>query len=107
VLRSTSKFYGIAAMRAGIAWCADHERLKRLFGKQENWGLVPIRPKYGGIEYGASPVSSVFRGGPTSFASSGVLGWRFTSAGGAPLDRTQLPVADVLVGDVQVLHLSR
>ena len=42
VLRSTSKFYGIAAMRAGIAWCADHERLKRLFGKQENWGLSGV-----------------------------------------------------------------
>jgi histidinol-phosphate aminotransferase len=42
VLRSTSKFYGIAAMRAGVAWCADHERLKRLFGKQENWGLSGV-----------------------------------------------------------------
>jgi histidinol-phosphate/aromatic aminotransferase/cobyric acid decarboxylase-like protein len=42
VLRSTSKFYGIAAMRAGIAWCADHERLKRLFGQQENWGLSGV-----------------------------------------------------------------
>jgi len=42
VLRSTSKFYGIAAMRAGIAWCADHERLKRLFGTQENWGLSGV-----------------------------------------------------------------
>jgi histidinol-phosphate/aromatic aminotransferase/cobyric acid decarboxylase-like protein len=42
VLRSTSKFYGIAAMRAGIAWCADHERLKRLFGEQENWGLSGV-----------------------------------------------------------------
>lgn len=39
VLRSTSKFYGIAATRAGIAWCADDEPLKRLFGQQENWGL--------------------------------------------------------------------
>jgi hypothetical protein len=38
VLRSTSKFYGIAAMRAGIAWCANHERLKQLFGKQETGG---------------------------------------------------------------------
>ena len=42
VLRSTSKFYGIAAMRAGVAWCADHERLKRLFGQQENWGLSGV-----------------------------------------------------------------
>jgi len=29
-------------MRAGIAWCADHERLKRLFGQQENWGLSGV-----------------------------------------------------------------
>jgi histidinol-phosphate aminotransferase len=42
VLRSTSKFYGIAATRAGIAWCADHEPLKRLFGQQENWGLSGV-----------------------------------------------------------------
>ena len=42
VLRSTSKFYGIAAMRAGIAWCADAEPLKRLFGQQENWGLSGV-----------------------------------------------------------------
>lgn len=42
VLRSTSKFYGIAATRAGIAWCADDEPLKRLFGQQENWGLSGI-----------------------------------------------------------------
>ncbi|MGY4651626.1 aminotransferase class I/II-fold pyridoxal phosphate-dependent enzyme [Mycobacterium sp. URHB0021] len=42
VLQSTSKFYGIAATRAGIAWCADHEPLKRLFGQQENWGLSGI-----------------------------------------------------------------
>jgi histidinol-phosphate/aromatic aminotransferase/cobyric acid decarboxylase-like protein len=42
VLRSTSKFYGIAAMRAGIAWCADPAPLKRLFGQQENWGLSGV-----------------------------------------------------------------
>jgi histidinol-phosphate/aromatic aminotransferase/cobyric acid decarboxylase-like protein len=42
VLRSASKFYGIAAMRAGVAWCADHEQLKRLFGQQENWGLSGV-----------------------------------------------------------------
>jgi histidinol-phosphate/aromatic aminotransferase/cobyric acid decarboxylase-like protein len=42
VLRSTSKFYGIAAMRAGIAWCAEDERFKRLFGQQENWGLSGV-----------------------------------------------------------------
>jgi histidinol-phosphate/aromatic aminotransferase/cobyric acid decarboxylase-like protein len=42
VLRSTSKFYGIAALRAGIAWCADADRLKQLFGHQENWGLSGV-----------------------------------------------------------------
>ena len=42
VLQSTSKFYGIAATRAGMAWCADHEQLKRLFGLQENWGLSGV-----------------------------------------------------------------
>ncbi|RDH76695.1 aminotransferase class I/II-fold pyridoxal phosphate-dependent enzyme [Mycolicibacterium moriokaense] len=42
VLRSTSKFYGIAATRAGIAWSADHQPLKRLFGQQENWGLSGV-----------------------------------------------------------------
>jgi histidinol-phosphate/aromatic aminotransferase/cobyric acid decarboxylase-like protein len=42
VLRSTSKFYGIAATRAGVAWCADDEPLKRLFGQQENWGMSGV-----------------------------------------------------------------
>jgi histidinol-phosphate/aromatic aminotransferase/cobyric acid decarboxylase-like protein len=42
VLQSTSKFYGIGATRAGVAWCADHEPLKRLFGQQENWGLSGV-----------------------------------------------------------------
>jgi histidinol-phosphate/aromatic aminotransferase/cobyric acid decarboxylase-like protein len=42
VLRSTSKFYGIAATRAGVAWCADDEPIKRLFGQQENWGLSGV-----------------------------------------------------------------
>jgi histidinol-phosphate/aromatic aminotransferase/cobyric acid decarboxylase-like protein len=42
VLRSTSKFYGIAAVRAGIAWCRDRDRLARLFGRQENWGLSGV-----------------------------------------------------------------
>lgn len=42
VLRSTSKFYGIAAARAGIAWCRDRLRLRRLIGPQENWGLSGI-----------------------------------------------------------------
>ncbi|MFN2504145.1 MAG: aminotransferase class I/II-fold pyridoxal phosphate-dependent enzyme [Acidimicrobiales bacterium] len=42
VLRSTSKFYGIAAARAGIAWCRDRDRLRGLIGPQENWGLSGI-----------------------------------------------------------------
>jgi histidinol-phosphate aminotransferase len=42
VLRSTSKFYGIAAVRAGVAWCRDHDRHTRLFGRQENWGLSGV-----------------------------------------------------------------
>jgi histidinol-phosphate/aromatic aminotransferase/cobyric acid decarboxylase-like protein len=42
VLRSTSKFYGIAAVRAGVAWCRDAGRRARLFGRQENWGLSGV-----------------------------------------------------------------
>jgi histidinol-phosphate/aromatic aminotransferase/cobyric acid decarboxylase-like protein len=42
VLLSTSKFYGIAAVRAGVAWCRDHDRHARLFGRQENWGLSGV-----------------------------------------------------------------
>lgn len=42
VLRSTSKFYGIAATRAGVAWCRDIDKLKALIGQQENWGLSGI-----------------------------------------------------------------
>jgi histidinol-phosphate/aromatic aminotransferase/cobyric acid decarboxylase-like protein len=42
VLRSTSKFYGIAAVRAGVAWCRDRDRLATLIGRQENWGLSGI-----------------------------------------------------------------
>lgn len=42
VLRSTSKFYGIAAMRAGVAWSNSPETLRRLFGQQENWGLSGV-----------------------------------------------------------------
>jgi histidinol-phosphate/aromatic aminotransferase/cobyric acid decarboxylase-like protein len=42
VLRSTTKFYGIAATRTGIAWCAESEPLTTLFGKQENWGLSGV-----------------------------------------------------------------
>jgi histidinol-phosphate/aromatic aminotransferase/cobyric acid decarboxylase-like protein len=42
VLQSTTKFYGIAATRTGIAWCADADVLSRLFGRQENWGLSGV-----------------------------------------------------------------
>lgn len=42
MLRSTSKFYGIAAMRAGVAWCQDPGLLQRLVGQQENWGLSGV-----------------------------------------------------------------
>jgi histidinol-phosphate/aromatic aminotransferase/cobyric acid decarboxylase-like protein len=42
VLRSTSKFYGIAACRAGVAWCRDPQRLRRVIGRQETWGLSGI-----------------------------------------------------------------
>jgi histidinol-phosphate aminotransferase len=42
VIRSTSKFYGIAAVRAGVAWCRDTDRLRQLFGVQENWGLSGV-----------------------------------------------------------------
>jgi histidinol-phosphate/aromatic aminotransferase/cobyric acid decarboxylase-like protein len=42
VLRSTTKFYGIAATRTGIAWCAESEPLSCLFGQQENWGLSGV-----------------------------------------------------------------
>ena len=42
VLRSTTKFYGIAATRTGVAWCAESEPLASLFGQQENWGLSGV-----------------------------------------------------------------
>jgi histidinol-phosphate/aromatic aminotransferase/cobyric acid decarboxylase-like protein len=42
VLRSTTKFYGIAATRTGIAWCAEPGPLACLFGQQENWGLSGV-----------------------------------------------------------------
>jgi histidinol-phosphate/aromatic aminotransferase/cobyric acid decarboxylase-like protein len=42
VLRSTTKFYGIAATRTGVAWCAEAEALTCLFGQQENWGLSGV-----------------------------------------------------------------
>jgi histidinol-phosphate/aromatic aminotransferase/cobyric acid decarboxylase-like protein len=42
VLQSTTKFYGIAATRTGIAWSAEPRLLRRLFGRQENWGLSGV-----------------------------------------------------------------
>jgi len=42
VLRSTTKFYGIAATRTGIAWCAESGPLAYLFGKPEKWGLSGV-----------------------------------------------------------------
>ncbi|HEX5142368.1 MAG TPA: aminotransferase class I/II-fold pyridoxal phosphate-dependent enzyme [Mycobacterium sp.] len=39
VLRSASKFYGIAATRAGVAWCRNRHVLNSLVGAQETWGL--------------------------------------------------------------------
>lgn len=39
VLRSPSKFWGIAATRAGVAWCADRERLCDLLGRRETWPI--------------------------------------------------------------------
>lgn len=47
VLRSTSKFYGIAATRAGMAWCAEPDRLKRLSG-----GSIGVRVL--GVSHGVS-----------------------------------------------------
>jgi histidinol-phosphate aminotransferase len=42
VLQSTTKFYGIAATRTGVAWSAEPRLLRRLFGRQENWGLSGV-----------------------------------------------------------------
>ena len=39
VLRSPSKFWGIAATRVGVAWCADRERLEHLLGRRETWPI--------------------------------------------------------------------
>jgi len=39
VLRSASKFYGIAATRVGVAWCRNRHLLTSLVGVQETWGL--------------------------------------------------------------------
>jgi histidinol-phosphate/aromatic aminotransferase/cobyric acid decarboxylase-like protein len=42
VLRSPSKFWGIAATRVGVAWCPDRERLCRLLGRRETWPISGI-----------------------------------------------------------------
>jgi histidinol-phosphate aminotransferase len=42
VLQSTTAFYGIAATRTGIAWCADAEVLSWLFGRREDPGLSGV-----------------------------------------------------------------
>ena len=39
VLRSPSKFWGIAATRVGVAWCRDRERLSDLLGRRETWPI--------------------------------------------------------------------
>jgi len=39
VLRSPSKFWGIAATRVGVAWCPDRERLCTLLGQRETWPI--------------------------------------------------------------------
>ncbi len=39
VLRSPSKFWGIAATRVGVAWCPDRERLTHLLGRRETWPI--------------------------------------------------------------------
>ena len=38
-LRSPSKFYGIGATRAGVAWCRDDDRLDALLGPRETWPI--------------------------------------------------------------------
>lgn len=47
VLRSPSKFYGIAATRAGAAWCADPARLAGLLGRQETWPVSGLDARVG------------------------------------------------------------
>jgi histidinol-phosphate aminotransferase len=42
VLRSPSKFWGIAATRVGVAWCRDRARLDRLLGRRETWPISGI-----------------------------------------------------------------
>ena len=39
VLRSPSKFWGIAATRVGVAWCVDRARLEHLLGRRETWPI--------------------------------------------------------------------
>ncbi len=42
VLRSPSKFWGIAATRVGVAWCVDRARLCDLLGRRETWPISGI-----------------------------------------------------------------
>jgi histidinol-phosphate/aromatic aminotransferase/cobyric acid decarboxylase-like protein len=42
VLRSPSKFYGIAATRVGVAWCPDPDRLRGLLGRRETWPISGV-----------------------------------------------------------------
>ena len=39
VLRSPSKFWGIAATRVGVAWCAHRPHLDSLLGRRETWPI--------------------------------------------------------------------
>lgn len=42
VLRSPSKFWGIAATRVGVAWCPDRARLCGLLGRRETWPISGV-----------------------------------------------------------------
>jgi len=42
VLRSPSKFWGIAATRVGVAWCRDRTQLCALLGRRETWPISGI-----------------------------------------------------------------
>jgi len=42
VLRSPSKFWGIAATRVGVAWCPDRDRLCQLLGRRETWPISGV-----------------------------------------------------------------
>ena len=47
VLRSPSKFYGIAATRVGVAWSRDPVRLRSLVGRQETWPISGLDARIG------------------------------------------------------------